>query len=528
LTFDPVFSVLDAERGGAIAAPALTSLTNVDLMLGGRATLSLDRLTSFTHGDVSVFRSGNISAVLALPLTTIDEAGLTRFSPTFKADGAGSRLDLSGVTTWRGAGTANDATHITVQATNGGTVDLSQLAAISAGNTSFQAVNANSQISLAALTSFAGALPGPNSNVLDARQGGTITLSSGTTVVANVQVLMSPSGTLTAGTLRLSGGSLLTGSGMLTANLSNDAEVRLNAATDTLVIAGDYTQTGAVTGQGTLTVTGLLTWTGGTIGGRGTVNANGGLALGGDAAKTLDGRTLNLAGTSSWGGAGDLVLASNAALINRATGALTIQNDQTLSGSGSFTNFGALTKTSAAAGTTTLGVAFSTNAGGTVAVRSGTLRVAGDYTQSGGDTVIDAGATLAAGGLVDLLGGTLSGSGTVAADVRNAGRVDPGADGTAGLLTVDGNYTQTAGGVLDIDVGGRTAGAEYDRLVVTGAVSLDGTLNVSLIGGFTPVSGDAFQIVTSGLPLGGTFATANVGPSFMPPVYNAMDVTLLA
>jgi len=43
-----------------------------------------------------------------------------------------------------------------------------------------------------------------------------------------------------------------------------------------------------------------------------------------------------------------------------------------------------------------------------------------------------------------------------------------------------------------------------------------------------PMTGDSFQILTSGLPLTGAFADANVGASFMPPTYDPMDVTLVA
>jgi hypothetical protein len=160
-------------------------------------------------------------------------------------------------------------------------------------------------------------------------------------------------------------------------------------------------------------------------------------------------------------------------------------------------------------------------------VQSGALSIAGDYTQSGGATVVRAGATLAAGGLVNLLGGTLSGSGTVNGDVSNAGQVDPGTDGAAGLLTIDGNYTQTAAGVLTIAIGGRTAGAEYGQLVVSGSVSLDGTLTVNLVNGFVPQSGDGFAVVTFGSG-SGVFATINGDGPLFTPHYDPTEVTLVA
>jgi hypothetical protein len=319
-------NTLEAHRGGAaVVAPALTTLINVDLFLAGTATLPLAGLTTFQHGNILVgLEFGDVGGVLVMPAITIDESDFTDFSPTFRVDSAGSRLDLSNITTWRGAGNANDDTRINVLATNGGRVDLSQVASISAGNTSFQAVNPGSQINLAGLTSFTGAVAGPNGNILDARQGGTITLESGTTAVSNVLVRLDPTGTLTAGILQLSSGSLLTGSGTLSANLINDGDVQL-----------------------------------------------------------------------------------------------------------------------------------------------------------------------------------------------------------ASVLTVTGDYTQTAAGILDIAIGG-TGRGQYGQLAVSGSVSLDGTVNVLLTGGFTPATGDNFQIVTSSMPLSGVFATANVGPAFQPPVHDPMDVTLVA
>src|SRR6516164_2754343 len=80
-------SSLSAGRGGMIVAPALASLTDVNLSLGGRASLPVAGLTSIRHGFVSVSRDGPDAGVLALPLTTIDESDLTAFSVTWGVSG---------------------------------------------------------------------------------------------------------------------------------------------------------------------------------------------------------------------------------------------------------------------------------------------------------------------------------------------------------------------------------------------------------------------------------------------------------
>ena len=74
-------------------------------------------------------------------------------------------------------------------------------------------------------------------------------------------------------------------------------------------------------------------------------------------------------------------------------------------------------------------------------------------------------------------------------------------------MAVTGNYVQTAAGVLNADIGG-TAGTKFDQLNVTGAVTLGGTLNLSLINSFVPTIGSTFDIMNFASSTG-TFATIN-------------------
>jgi len=104
-------------------------------------------------------------------------------------------------------------------------------------------------------------------------------------------------------------------------------------------------------------------------------------------------------------------------------------------------------------------------------------------------------------------GETFSGTGTIKSNVTNAGTVSPG--NSAGSITVQGDYTQSADGILEIELGGTTAGTQYDQLTVTGTASMAGTLNVSLIDGFIPQVGDSFTILPYGTRSGG-FSTLNV------------------
>src|SRR5208282_5714435 len=102
--------------------------------------------------------------------------------------------------------------------------------------------------------------------------------------------------------------------------------------------------------------------------------------------------------------------------------------------------------------------------------------------------------------------GSLSGSGSISADVVNNGTLRPG--DIPGLLTITGNYTQTATGALDIESGGTTAGTQYDQLNVSGTAALDGTLDISLINGFGPAIGQSFTAMNFSSATG-NFATTN-------------------
>ncbi|MCH2119012.1 MAG: hypothetical protein MK161_15075 [Pirellulales bacterium] len=98
------------------------------------------------------------------------------------------------------------------------------------------------------------------------------------------------------------------------------------------------------------------------------------------------------------------------------------------------------------------------------------------------------------GGTINCQAGTCSGSGTIGGDLNNSGgAVSPG--NSAGILTIDGDYNQGAGGTLAIEIAGTSPGDEYDRLVVNGQANLAGTLAVTLLDSFTPLDGHTFDIL---------------------------------
>src|SRR3970282_2150572 len=63
---------------------------------------------------------------------------------------------------------------------------------------------------------------------------------------------------------------------------------------------------------------------------------------------------------------------------------------------------------------------------------------------------------------------------------------------------------------------GTTAGTLYDQLAITGAATLKGTLGVTLPGGFSPVEGNQFTILTYG-SVSGDFDVVSL-PALTPPL----------
>lgn len=121
--------------------------------------------------------------------------------------------------------------------------------------------------------------------------------------------------------------------------------------------------------------------------------------------------------------------------------------------------------------------------------------------QRAGARTVGAGGTLTTDShTVILQGGMLSGDGTVQADVSNTGgTVHPGH--SPGTLTVQGKYSQTAGGALAIDVAGTTPGTGYSQLSATGTATLSGASNATT----SPQQTGTLRIVTGGA-VSGTFA----------------------
>ncbi|HEX2839385.1 MAG TPA: autotransporter-associated beta strand repeat-containing protein, partial [Phycisphaerales bacterium] len=151
---------------------------------------------------------------------------------------------------------------------------------------------------------------------------------------------------------------------------------------------------------------------------------------------------------------------------------------------------------------------------GTTTVSEGTLFVVNLLT----------GSATGAGPILVAPGATIAGPGYVAGPLNSNGGVAPaGFIGSPfGTLTVENNYNQALGGTLHIEVGGTS---QFDRVVLTnGTAALDGTLHVTLLNGFVPAAGDAFDILSAS-SVSGTFSDSNL-PALPPGL--SWDVQYLA
>jgi hypothetical protein len=149
-------------------------------------------------------------------------------------------------------------------------------------------------------------------------------------------------------------------------------------------------------------------------------------------------------------------------------------------------------------------------------LNEGTI-VAGTSNIATGSLTIPTGAKLTNHGL-------LRGYGGVTGIVESDGVITPGPDlNTGGLLTLNGDLTLDPTSVLTMDLLGTQRGSTYDWLRVFGAMTLDGTLRVTLQNGFVPALGASFDVFdatsTSGsfrtfdlpaLPAGRSWDTSNI------------------
>ncbi|WP_176060545.1 filamentous hemagglutinin N-terminal domain-containing protein [Paraburkholderia sp. BCC1876] len=280
--------------------------------------------------------------------------------------------------------------------------------------------------------------------------------------------------------------------------LNSGVNVVLATGSDGTAVGGDITVSAAINktsgsaasltlnADGNININANITSTSNTLGLNLNTNVNG-LESGthtvtiGNATLGLNGGALTVSDGSGNVGNGNLVLGSG--------GTLSL-NNASLS-AGSFVNTGTATFANV---TGSIG---NVNNQGSLSITSGSAL--------NGETLINTGnlalssATLGFGTFTNDTGGQLSGNGTISVAsgtgvLLNNGTVSPGGDGTIGSLSITGGYSQSSSGTLLIDV---ASASSYDTLVYSAtSLSLGGTLQTNLLGGYVPTLGTTFAVIS--------------------------------
>ena len=484
-------------NGGTLNADNPAKVAHLEVgsgTVGGSSVLTVSRSLDWTGG----YLSGTGRTVLGAGSTnTISGASSGKYLYR--------RLENQGWTRQVGTGSSYFYLESPGSLDNRGTYEMADGSSINYG--SYRGAITNSGLFEKTGTSAVSSVRVPFVNVESGRVGNV------TSAGLNMEYGFSQTG---AGSISTGIVSVTGGTGSLDGTVEGPGILRLNGGTlnanNPATVAHLEVGSGTVGGSSVLTVSRSLDWTGGYLSGAGRT------VLGAGSTNTISGassgkylyRTMENQGWIRQVGTGGsyFCVESPGTLDNRGT--YEIADDSAihyLSSRGAVTNGGRFEK-SGGAGTSAIDPPFANITGGVVRVAVGILNPAYRLDQRG-EIDVEEGATFRFGGAFTNYG-TIRGRGTVqvtSGSLLNLGTVAPGS--SPGILTINGDFTQAGAGVLNMELGGVAAGTEYDRLAISGAASLGGTLNVSLTSGYTPAPGTMYVLLTHG-SRSGAFATTNL------------------
>ena len=476
-------------------------------------------------GKLTIATSGTFSGgVLAGPgITFIPVGSVFDISGTTDKQIDGRTLALAGTVTFSGTGNLRTEFDGTIDIQTGGFFDVqSDVSLVAFGGSGFGFVKNAGTFQKSGGTGTTAFSNGGQNVTLD---------NSGIVRALTGEILIPHGGSSTAGTFAAAAGAFIDFNGGYSfgdgTQFTGGGEVRLLSGNQTL--SGAISSTSLVlegaTITGTQSITGDTKWIAGTIGGAPgttTIPAGSTLEISGPADKQLESRTLDLRGTATLNGAGNLFPEFDS-VLDIHTGALfDVQSDVSLvarggAGFGTVNNAGTFQK-SGGNGTTSFsngGQTVTLNNSGLVGALTGTILVAHGGTSTGGQfnavpgALIDfnagytfnAGTQFTGGGEVRLLAGTHALSGAISsANLKLAGATITGTQTISGNLewrsgSLAGGTTLPSGATVNL-VGPAEKLLDGGSVTNLGTIIWGGTGNWRMAGGaaINNLAGGTFEI----------------------------------
>ncbi|HEV3275881.1 MAG TPA: hypothetical protein VG860_03620, partial [Terriglobia bacterium] len=538
-------NVIEATNGGALQINVPVTNTNGKIQAVGagsyvqlyssNAILTGGTLTTSTGGTIYADGGATLSTVTNTGNMVIQDNNNAIFSGTITntgtitvastGDNTALAVPSGQTTTFTGSGSVtltlntNAGNNSTIAATQCGSATLvnSSPHTIQGSGTFFPNTNCFSVLTNSGTINANNSSGGPL--IIEAANltnTGTLEATNGAGLQFNYANVTNTSHTITAtGTnsyvqlysMTLTGGTLATSNGAAAYAERNSTLTGItNTGALTIPDNNNVTFSGTVTNNGTINLTST---------GDGTVFV------------IPAGTTTTLAGT------GTLTLTStsneNAIIASSSCSSATLINESTIQGSGqvypntncygvltnngtiianqtnpflfygvNFDNTGTLTVASGStmsfqdSPTTFMNLVNGTLSGGTYQV-TGTLQIPGDISTNAATITL----TGTSARIIDQ-----SSQNALAGFTSNSGALNL----SPSLLSVTGGFTQS--GTLGVTIGGTAAGTQYGKLTAAGAMSVGGTLNITLTTGYVPPIGTDFVILT-GASVTGQFRTVN-------------------
>ncbi|MCQ9378540.1 filamentous hemagglutinin N-terminal domain-containing protein, partial [Methyloversatilis sp. XJ19-49] len=473
-------------NGGTLFAGAATSIANLELTGG-----TLDGAGAFTLNQLD-WRSGTMTGTGTTVLA--GNGALTQLN-TIKY--LQRRLEVAGTLTLSNSASSD------LYIRDGGTLHVGATGTLATAGNSYVYMNESfngSGNGLAQLSSAAGGriVVTEGNTLFISADGSSNNVIGGSFLLTGPGVVQQTAGTLTAdlatqingaGLLRLSGGTFAATAATSIANLELSGGA-LGGTADVIISSQFTWNTGSLTGSGVVTLAGTSSIAAGSASKDSSreIRVTGNLSI---ADQTGNGLRLNGARLAIASGGG--VVLENGSRITHTT-------------NGRIDNAGLLVKR----GPTGLTLAMPLTNTGVLRIEEGVLTASAFPVNDSRVTLLN-NATLVTGNASQLNNGSIDGVGTInvgTGTLTNAGLLQPGGSGSAGLLNIQGNLVQTAAGTLEADLLG-TSVSQQDTLQVSGTIALDGDLVITPANGVVLGAQDRYTVLScpADACLSGSFAS---------------------